>query len=117
MVKCLLQVCDEVVYVFGTNGKAYRALVDALVCQLCLRKLGMCGGGGVDDEGFDIGYIREQREQLQGVNEAEGFFAPALDLEGEDGAATLGEVPLIGDVVRVAREAGMVHLGNLGVFG
>ena len=102
----LVQVGEDVVDVFRADRQAYCALVDALVFQFGFRKLGMRRCGGVDDQRLDVGYVGQQREDLQGVDEPEGFLLAALDLEGEDGAAAVREVLQVGRVVRVVRQGG-----------
>ena len=75
----------------GADGKADGVLVDAHVCQLLVGQLGVGGGGGVDDQALYICHIGQQGEDLQAVDELEGLFPAALDAEGEDGRAAVGE--------------------------
>ena len=51
------------------------------------------------------------------VHKPEGLFPAALDLDGEDGSAALGEVFLIQGMVRMVRQTGVVHLFHHGVMG
>ena len=44
-----------------------------------------------------------------------GLLLTALDLEGEDGRAAVGEVFLVQSVVGMVRQAGMVHMLHLGM--
>ena len=117
LIQGLGQIRNQIVHVFGSYGQAYRALEDALVREFGLRKLGVRGGGGMDHEGFDIGHVGQQGEDFQGVDEFEGFCLASLNLEGKDGAASVGEIPLIQGVVGMAGQGRMVHLGHLGVLG
>ena len=90
--------------------------MDALVFQFGFRELGVRRRGGMDDQRFDVGDVGKQREDLQGVDEAEGLLLAALDLEGEDGAAAVREVLQVGRVVRVVRQGGVIDLGDLRVL-
>ena len=77
----------------------------------------MGSGVGMNHQTLHVSHVSQQREDLQGVDELPGLFLTALDLEGEDGGATVGEVLLIEFVVVMAREGRMVHLGHLGMVG
>ena len=101
----------------GADGEADGTLVDALVGEFGLRQLGVGGCGGMDDQRLDVGNIGQQREDLQGVYEAERFLLASLDLEGENGAAPVGEIPEVLRVVGMGGECRMVDLSHLGVFG
>ena len=74
-------------------------------------------GGRVDYKALDIGDIGQQREDLQMIDELEGLLLAALDVEGEDRRAAVGEVLLIQGVVGVIGQAGVVDLLHLGVVG
>ena len=52
----------------GTDGKADRIGFDALIQQLLGGKLGVGGGGRVDDKGFYIRHVGQKRENFQAVN-------------------------------------------------
>ena len=71
----------------------------------------------VDDQRLHVGHVGKEGEDLQRINELEGFVLAALDLEGEDGSTAVREVFLIGCVVGVVRQGRMVNLGHLGVLG
>ena len=71
----------------------------------------------MDDQTLDVSHICQQREDLQVVDELECFLTAALDVEGEDGSAAVGEVLLIQGVVGVIRQRGMVDLLDLGMVG
>ena len=51
-------------------------------------------GGRVDYKALYIGDIGQQRENLQMIDELEGLLLAALDVEGEDRRAAVGEVLL-----------------------
>ena len=93
--KGLTQVGKQVFNVLGTDGKADGRLCDALFCQLLVVELGVCRTGRVDDQRFDIGYIGQQGEYLQVVDEAVRFRTSTLDFKREDGAGTFWEIFLI----------------------
>ena len=77
----------------------------------------MCGGVRVDHEALHVGDVGKQAEDFQVVDELESFFLAALDVEREDGTATIREVLLVEFVVRMVREARVAHAGNLRVLG
>ena len=115
--EALFQVGDDVVDVLRADGQADGGRGDTLVGQILRRQLGVGGGGGVDDQTLHVGHVGQQGEDLQVVDEAEGRLLSALDLEGEDAGAAVGEVLLVQGVVGVVGQAGVVHLGHLGVLG
>ena len=69
---------------------------------------------GVDDQRFDIGYIGQQGEYLQVVDEAVRFCTSALDFKREDGAGSFGKIFLIKGWESVLRKGGVVDLFTLG---
>ena len=89
------QIGDDVIDVLGTDGQADGVLIDLLLGQLLLVQLAVGGGGRVDDQALYVCNVCQQGEDLQVVNELEGFFAAALDVEGEDGCAAVGEILLV----------------------
>ena len=74
-------------------------------------------GGRVDYKALDIGDIGQQREDLQMIDELEGLLLAALNVEGEDRRAAVGEILLIQGVVGVVGQAGVVDLLHLGMVG
>ena len=112
-----LEVSDDVVDMLGADGQTDGVLIDLLLGQLRISQLAVGSGGRVDDEALDVGHVCQQGEDLQVVDELEGFLTAALDVEGEDGSAAVGEVLLIQDVVGVIRQRGMVDLLDLGMVG
>ena len=111
----LVQIFQDVVDMLGADGKADSALGDARVRELFIGQLRMGGGCGMDDQGFHVCHVRQQREDLQVVDEPERLFPATLDLEGEDGGPAVREVLLIQVVVGMVGQAGMVHLGDFGM--
>ena len=85
-----------------TDGEADCALVDALVSEFRLRELRVGGGGRVDYQRLDVGYVGQQRENLQRVDELEGLFPAPFDLKGKDGAAAARELLQVGLVIGMA---------------
>ena len=98
-IETVFQIGNDVVNVFGADGKADGVLMDARRIKLLVGELRVGGGGGMDDERFYIRDVGEQREDFQTVDEAEGFFLAALDIKREDRTAAVGEVFLIQRVV------------------
>ena len=111
------QIGKDIINVLGADGQADGVLVDLLLGQLGIGQLAVSGGGRVDDKALHVRYVGQQREDLQVVDELECFLTAALDVEGEDGSAAVGEVLLIQGVVGVVRQAGVVDLLHLGVMG
>ena len=70
----------------------------------------MCRRGRVDHEGFYVGDVREQREELERVDEFEGLRLTALYVEGEYRSAAVREILLIERVIGVLRQRGVVYL-------
>ena len=105
-VKSLCQIGDDVVDMLGADRQADRVLLNADVGQFLGGELGMGGGGRVDDQALHISDVRQQREDLQVVDERKGFLLAALDVECKDGRAAVGEILLIQGVVGVVGQAG-----------
>ena len=85
-----LQISDDVINVLGTDGQADGVLIDLLFGQLLIVQLAVGGGGRMDDQALHVCNVCQQGEDLQVVNELEGFLAATLDVEGED-APPLGK--------------------------
>lgn len=111
----MLQVCENVIDVFRTDGQADGVGLDALIQQLFFRQLAVGGGCRMDYQAFYVRYIGKEGENLQAVDKLVGFLHAAFDFNGKDGAAAIGEVFFIQPMIRVIRQAGMVHLFHLGV--
>ena len=94
-VKSLCQIGDDVVDVLGADGQADCVVADAYIGKLRIGELAVGRGGRVDYKALDIGDIGQQREDLQMIDELEGLLLAALDVEGEDRCAAVGEVLLI----------------------
>lgn len=110
--KGLTQVGKQIFNVLGSDGKTDGGLCDALFCQFLVVELGVCRTGRMDDQRFDIGYIGQQGEYLQVVDEAVRFRTSALDFKREDGAGSFGEIFLIkgwGSVLRKGRMVDLFH--------
>ena len=115
--EALLQVGDDVVDVLCADGQADGVGLDALIQQLLCGQLGMGGGGGMDHQALDVRHVGQQGEDLQIIDELMGLLLAALDLEGEDGSAAVGEVLLVQGVVGMIRQAGVVDLFHQGMVG
>ena len=63
----------------------------------------------MNDQTLHISDVGQQRKDLEGIDELPGFVLTALDLEGENRAASVGEVLLIEFVVVVTLERRMIH--------
>ena len=101
----------------GADGQADGVLVDLLLGQFGVVQLAVGGGSRVDDQALHVGHVGQQGEDLQVVDELEGFLAAALDIKGKDGGAAVGEILLIQRVVGVVGQGRMVDLLDLGMVG
>ena len=75
-----LQVSDDIINMLRADGEADGALLDILLRQLLWGQLRMGGGVGVDDQALHIRHVGQQGEELQIVNEGEGFLLATLVL-------------------------------------
>ena len=114
--EALLQIGDDIVDVLGTDGKTDRRLRDTLIGELLVGELAVGRGRGMDDKALDVRDVREKGENLQIVDEGEGFFLAALDIKGKDGRAAVREVLLIQRVVGMFGKRRMVDLRDLRVM-
>ena len=46
----------------------------------------------MDDQAFYIGYVGQQGEQLQMINELMGFLLAPFDFKGKNAGAAVGEI-------------------------
>ena len=94
-VQRLFDVGDQVIDMLRADGEAHRGGRDPLRGQLLGRKLRVGGRRRVDHQRLHVGNVRKQREDLQRVDETVRLLLTAADLEGEDRAAALREIPFI----------------------
>ncbi len=111
------QVPNDVVGVFGADGKADSRRRDALIGQFGFGQLGVRGGCRVDYEALNVCHVCQQGKDLKVVNELPSCFFASFDFEREDGSSSVGEVLLVQLVVGMVGQARMVNLGNMGVVG
>ena len=116
LVEGLSEVVQDVVDMLRTDGQPDGGWRDVLLGQFLRAHLRVGGGIGVDDEALHVGHIRQQREDLQRIDEAPSLFLSAFDLEGENAAAAIGEVAVVEGMVGVVGQARMVDLGHLRVI-
>jgi len=91
-VKSLCQVINYVINMLDAYWQTYRTGVDILVGELFGRQLRVSCRRGVDYQWFNIGNVGEEWEYLQAVDKAISFLLSAIDFEGEDRTAAIGEV-------------------------
>ena len=65
--------------------------------------------GGVQHAGAGICHVGDDGDELQGIHEAHGGLAVALDSEGDDAAGAVGHVLLCQGVVLVGGQAAVVY--------
>ena len=111
--KASLQIGNNVINMLCTDRQANGSRCNALICQFLCVQLRVGCGSRMYNQRFYVGNVCQQREDFQMVDEAVCFFLTALDLEGEDGTATVREVLLVESVVRMLRQGGVVYLCNL----
>ena len=70
----------------------------------------------VNNEALHVGNVSEQAENLEPVDELEGFCLAALHIECEDGTCTVREVLLVESVLRMICKARVVDLSDLRVL-
>ena len=97
--EALLQICDYVGDVLDADGQADGRRRDAAGLELRLGHLGMRGRCRVDDQRLDVGYVSQQREQLQGLRKAGSLRGGSVQIDGEDRAGSVREVALVEGVV------------------
>ena len=111
--KALLQIPDDIVNVFGSDGQTDRILIDACRFQLLRRHLRMSRVVRMDHQALDVRHIRQEGEDLQTIDERVCFLLAAFDAEGEDGRSAVREILLVQRVIRMIREGGMTDLLHL----
>ena len=79
-IEACLQICDNIVDMLRADGEADGVLLDILLRQFLRGQLRMGGGVGVDDQALHIRHVGQQGEELQVVNEGEGFLLATLVL-------------------------------------
>ena len=113
----LLEVPNDVISVFGANGKADSRRRDALIGQFGFGELGMRSRGRVDYEALNVCHVCQQGEDLKVVDELPSCFLAAFDFEREDGSSSVGEVLLVQLVVGMVGQAGVwFTLATWGLF-
>jgi len=117
----LIEVGEEVVEVFDTDGKADEFGFDAAGELLLGGELGVCRGGGVNGERFGVAEVGDVGEKLKGVDELGSGFCSSFDAEDDDAAAfaakvffVLGELGVIGEAGEADPIDGRVVLEMLG---
>ena len=93
--KAVFEVCDDVVDMLCADGKTDGILMDSRGFELFFGKLRMSSRSRMDNKGFYIRHICKQGENLQSVNETEGFLFAALDIECKNRTAAVGEILFI----------------------
>lgn len=93
--KAFLQVGDNIGDMFRPDREAHGIRFYALCFQLFLSTLAMCRSRRVYHKGLHIGYICQQREQLQSIDEILGILKITFYVEGEDRAASVREILVI----------------------
>ena len=93
--KCLLQILDNVVNIFRSDGQTDRVRFDSLLQKLLRRKLGMRRGCRMNHKGFYIRHIGKQRKQLQMVDEILCRLLVPFDFKSKNRTSAVREILLI----------------------
>ena len=109
----MLEIGKDIIDMFRADGQADGVRLDALIQKFFRAQLAVGGGSRVDYQTLYICHIGKQREYLQAVNKLVCFLHTALDLKGEDRAATIGEIFFIQSMVGMVGQTGMVDLFHL----
>ena len=91
----LREVGDDIVDVLGTDRETDGRRLNAGIQQLFRTQLRMRGGSGVNDQGFHIRNVCQQREELQRFGELLRLLPRAIELKGEDRSAAIGIVLIV----------------------
>lgn len=102
--KALLKVSDDIIDVLSSDRKSDGALMDILIVELFLRKLGMCCCRRMNYKRLNISYVSKEREDLKCIDELVSLGLSSLDIEGEDRTAAVREILLIKLVLRMIRK-------------
>ena len=65
----MIQIVDDVVDMFRADAEADRALVNALILEFGGTQLTVCRAGRMNHERLHVGDVRQQREDLQMIDE------------------------------------------------
>ena len=98
----MVEVVDDVVYVFEADGGADKFGADAGGALVLFGELSVAGGGGVQDECFGVADVGEVAGELDVVDKCFAGGSASFDAEAEDGAEAAIEVlsgVLVGRVV------------------
>ena len=115
--KTFFQISDDIINVLRANGQADGVRVDVLILQFLHGKLGMGGGGRVNDEALYVRYVGKQRENFQCVDEGVGLLHATLDVKGKDRRSAVREVLFKQRMVGMLRQGGMIDFLHLRVIG
>ena len=89
--KRCIQRRDQIVHIFYADGKTDRIRLYSLIQQFLLRQLRMRRAGRMDDQGFHISHVGQQREDWQIVDKLLRRIRVPLDLKGKDGTLPRSE--------------------------
>ena len=111
--KSLIQVGDYIIDMFGAYRKADRILTDACIGQFFFGQLTVRGGGRMDDQTFNVGYIGQQREYFQIVDKPESLFASPFYQECKNRCAAIRKIFFVQSVIRMVRKRRMIDFFHL----
>ena len=115
-IQCLLDVSEDVLNVFDAYRETDQIRRNTSGLQFFLVHLTVGAAGGMENAGLGICHMGGDGGQLQILHEGFSSSTSALDTEGHDAAAALGQVLLGQIVVFVAGQAAVVDPGHLGML-
>merc|ERR1712004_455913 len=109
----VLQVSNQILFIFDTDGQADEVVMDTESFPLFLSDGGMGRDGRVLGKALKPSQALSKGEHLEAGEEGAGLLQAALDVEG-DHAAESAHLLLSDLVLGVGRQAGVQNLLNVG---
>ena len=106
--QCLFQICHNVIHIFQTHRKPHHARCDTSLVQLGIRKLAVGGAGRMQHTTADVGHMHLQGDELERVDETGTGLPPPLEREGNNAAATIGQIFVGQSLVGVAGQTRVI---------
>jgi hypothetical protein len=85
--ECLVEIGDEIFRSFESNGETNEFVADTEGLSNLGFDIGVGGGGGMRDEGFESAETFGTRAELDVVERADGSIEASLEFEGDHTAA------------------------------
>src|SRR5881396_1387157 len=105
----MIEILDEILGGFNSDGKPDQAIGNPEALPVCGRKAGVRRGCGSGNERFNASQTRGADRQSRPLDEALGFVNCALQFKTHDAAEAVEQLPRA-VVSALALESGVVHL-------